>query len=118
MKTIIDITTILSADLKSRFAVGDLLLYIKNTGCDSVVVDFAGVKFATRSFVDEYYNIIMKSATSDIQIETINMPEDIQVIFDVVKRTQHKEKDIKLDATVIKCKTFAELQRVFNSLLL
>ena len=117
MKTNIDITTILSADLKSRYAVNDLLLYIQNTGSESVVVDFAGVKFATRSFVDEYYNIIMQHQ-SDIMIETMNIPEDIQMIFDAVQRTQHKEKEIKLDATVVKCKTFADIQKVFGSLLL
>lgn len=86
-------------------------------GMTNWVVDFANVKFATRSFVDEYYNIIMKSQSS-IKIETINIPEDIQIIFDVVQRTQHKEKDIKLDATVVKCKTFADLQQVFGTLLL
>jgi len=118
MKTTIDITNILSPDLKSRFAVNDLLLYIKNTECDDVIIDFSGVKFATRSFIDEYYNVIMKNAPSNILIETINIPEDIQIIFDVVKRTQHKEKDIKLDATVIRCKSFADVQKVFNSLLL
>ena len=47
MKTNIDITTILSQDLKSRLAVNDLRLYIENTGSESVVIDFAGVKFAT-----------------------------------------------------------------------
>ena len=113
----IDVATLLKPDLMSRFAVADLLLYIQNTGSESVVVDFAGVKFATRSFVDEYYNVIMKNQSS-IKIETINIPEDIQVIFDVVQRTQHKEKDIKLDATVVKCKTFADVQRVFGTLLL
>ncbi|WP_302535794.1 STAS-like domain-containing protein [Barnesiella intestinihominis] len=117
MKTNIDITTILSQDLKSRLVVNDLRLYIENTGSESVVIDFAGVKFATRSFVDEYYNVIMKNQSS-IKIETINIPEDIQTIFDVVQRTQHKEKDIKLDATVVKCKTFADLQRVFSTLML
>ena len=85
---------------------------------DDVIIDFSGVKFATRSFIDEYYNVIMKNAPSNILIETINIPEDIQIIFDVVKRTQHKEKDIKLDATVIRCKSFADVQKVFNSLLL
>jgi len=53
---------------------------------------------------------------SSIKIKTINIPEDIQVIFDVVQRTQHKEKDIKLDATVVRCKTFADVQRVFGAL--
>ena len=60
MKKNIDITSLLGADLKSRYAVKDLLLYINNTEADSVVIDFAKVKFATRSFIDEYYNVIMK----------------------------------------------------------
>lgn len=118
MRVNIDITTILSQDLKSRYAVKDLLMYIENTGSKSVVVDFANVKFATRSFIDEYYNVLMNNASSDIEIETINIPDDIQMIFDAVKRTQHKEKDINLDATVVKCRTFAELQKVFSALLL
>ena len=118
MKTTIDITDILSSGLKSRYAVNDLLLYIENTGSESVVVDFAGVKFATRSFVDEYYNAIMKRTSTSVKIETVNIPEDIQAIFDAVQRTQHKEKEIKLDATVVKCKTFADVQRVFGTLLL
>lgn len=114
----IDITTILSQDLKSRLAVKDLLMYIQNTNSKSVVVDFAKVEFATRSFIDEYYNVIMNHSFSDIEIQTVNIPDDIQMIFDAVKRTQHKEKSIKLDATVIKCKTFADVQKVFSSLLL
>ncbi len=118
MKNLINITTILSPDLKSRLAVNDLLLYIQNTGNDAVVIDFADVQFATRSFIDEYYNVIMKNDKANIHIETINIPEDIQVIFDVVKQTQHKKKDIKLDSTVIKCSTFADVRKVFSTLLL
>ena len=40
------------------------------------------------------------------------------MIFDAVQRTQHKEKEIKLDAQVVKCKTFADVQRIFGALLL
>ncbi len=118
MKTQIDITTILSPDLKSRLAVDDLLLYIKNTGSKEVVVDFSGVKFATRSFIDEYYNVLMKSSHENIKIETVKIPEDIQVIFDAVKRTQHKAKNIKLDGTVIKCTTMDDVRKAFSMLLL
>ena len=53
---------------------------------------------------------------SSIKIETIDIPEDILVIFDVVQHTQHKEKDIKLDATIVRCKTFADVQRVLGAL--
>ena len=118
MKNIIDITNLLSADLKSRYAVNDLLLFINNTEGDDIVIDFANVKFATRSFIDEYYNVIMKNTSIDKRITTINIPEDIQFIFNTVHKTQNKEKNIKLDAKVIKCETFSELQRVFSTLLL
>lgn len=118
MKTIIDITTLLTQDLKSRYAVKDLLLYIENTGADTVVVDFSNVQFATRSFIDEYYNAIIKDKSANIKVNTINIPDDIQMIFDSVARTQTKTKDIKLDATVVKCETFADLKKVFSTLLL
>lgn len=118
MKTVVDITTLLAQDLKSRYAVKDLLLYIENTGADAVVIDFSNVKFATRSFIDEYYNVIMKELSAKIEVDTINVPEDIQMIFDSVAKTQNKTKDIKLDATVVKCETFADLKKVFTTLLL
>jgi hypothetical protein len=118
MKNIIDITNLLSADLKSRYAVNDLLLFINNTEGDDIVIDFANVKFATRSFIDEYYNVIMKNTSINKKINTINIPGDIQFIFNTVQKTQNKEKNIKLDAKVIKCETFSELQRVFSTLLL
>ena len=118
MKTQINITTILSPDLKSRLAVNDLYLYIQNTGSNEIVIDFSGVQFATRSFIDEYYNVIMKKTSANIKIETINIPDDIQVIFDVVKQTQHKTKNIRLDSTVVKCATMEDVRKAFSSLLL
>ena len=118
MKNIIDITKILSADLKSRYAVKDLVLYIENTEADNVVIDVKDVKFATRSFIDEYYNIVMNANFANKQVDTINIPDDIQYIFDTVKKTQHKNKSVKLDAPVIKCKTFTELRNVFSTFLL
>lgn len=114
--TVIDITTVLSPELKSRFAVKDLFLFIQNTGSRSVTVDFSGVKFATRSFIDEYYNTIVKGAASSIRIETINIPEDIQMIFTAVERTQNKTKSARSKNDVIKCRTFVDVQRVFSDL--
>lgn len=119
MKKNLDITSLLGADLKSRCAVKDLLLYINNTEADSIVIDFKKVKFATRSFIDEYYNVIMKNNTSLAKkVTTINIPVDIQYIFNVVQSTQYKKKNVQLDATVVKCDTFAELQKIFGTFLL
>ena len=56
MKTI-DIAAILSPDLKSRMRAQDLKQYIENSEADAVEFDFQNVNFATRSFIDEFYNL-------------------------------------------------------------
>ena len=82
------ISSVLSADLKSRSTVSIFYDYIiQNSYIDSVV-DFSGVNFATRSFVDEFYNVFIK--THRVIIE--NIPADIQLMFDAVGMTQNKEK--------------------------
>lgn len=116
MKMIIDITKIISQDLKSRSAVADLLLYISNTKASEVTIDFANVKFATRSFIDEYYNSVVLKPAENTIINNINIPFDIQFIFDAVKRTQHKKKNIKMEASIIKCNDMEDLKAVFANI--
>ena len=88
MRTI-DITQILSPELKTRVRVNDLRLYVENTREDVVVIDFRNVKFATRSFIDEFYNVFLKTPDSlPIRIEITNVPEDIKRMFDSVSHTQ------------------------------
>ena len=55
----IDIASILSPDLKSRMRAQDLKTLIENSGADAVEMDFHGVKFATRSFIDEFFNLFL-----------------------------------------------------------
>lgn len=94
MKTI-DITQILSPDLKSRMRAQDLELYIRNSGEEAVVLDFSNVKFATRSFIDEFYNLFLKSPDSlPYRVEITNVPEDINTILETVSRTQTRAKVI------------------------
>ena len=94
MKTI-DITQILSPDLKSRARVHDLELFIQNSGEDVVVLDFCNVQFATRSFVDEFYNLFLKSPENlTFRVEITNVPEDINTILESVSRTQTRAKVI------------------------
>jgi hypothetical protein len=51
MKTI-DITEILSQDLKSRMRAKDLKDYVDNIQENEIKLDFQKVNFATRSFID------------------------------------------------------------------
>lgn len=94
MKTI-DITQILSQDLKSRMRAKDLDLFIRNSGEEAVVLDFCNVKFATRSFIDEFYNLFLKNPDSlPYRVEITNLPEDINTILETVSRTQTRAKVI------------------------
>lgn len=88
MRTI-DIAQILSPDLKSRMRVRDLSLFLQNSVEDSFALDFKDVKFATRSFIDEFYNLFLKDpGVNHFTIELVNVPEDIKAMLDAVSRTQ------------------------------
>ena len=88
MKTI-DITEILSPDLKSRMRARDLKEYIDNSQENKIKLDFQKVNFATRSFIDEFYNLFLKDpSTLSYSIEIKNVPEDIKIMLETVSRTQ------------------------------
>jgi len=55
---------------------------------DEIKVDFTGVTFISRSFAQEYYG---KKLTIKKDIEDINVPEEVQVMFDIVKKGLSKK---------------------------
>ena len=89
MTRTIDITSVIAVDLRSRSTVHDLLQLILNSGEKKVVLDFSKVEFATRSFVDEFYNVFIKQPVKGVDIELANMPTDIKEMLEVVKQTQN-----------------------------
>lgn len=98
----IDITDILSRDLKSRSRANDLMLFIKNSEESDVTIDFQNVKFATRSFIDEFYNLFMKNpSVLPFHLRITNVPEDIQIMLNSVSNTQTKAKTIKPTSNVL-----------------
>ena len=100
MKTI-DITKILSPDLKSRARVNDLMLFVENCGDNEITLDFRNVKFATRSFIDEFYNIFIKDSSKHlISVQITNVPEDINTMIETVSKTQNKVRTISDTAQV------------------
>lgn len=115
MKTI-DITNVLSRDLTSRLRANDLMLYVKNCNESEVVIDFQNVMFATRSFIDEFYNLFMKDKSSlPCKIEITNVPDDIMVMINSVSRTQNKAKTINPTSTVFEFKDVDELLDFMNT---
>ena len=115
----IDIAQILSPDLKSRMRAQDLKLLIENSEEKEVVLDFQGVKFATRSFIDEFYNLFLKSPTTNaFQVELTNVPEDIKTILDAVSRTQVRAKVIHSQTQEISFKNVKEFLNYLSSITL
>lgn len=115
----IDITQILSPDLKSRMRAQDLELFIRNSSVDAVVLDFRNVKFATRSFIDEFYNLFLKNPESlPYCVEITNVPEDINTILETVSRTQTRAKVIPSQTPERSFKDVNELLNFLSSVVL
>ncbi len=106
----IDITKILSPDLKSRNRAADLLLFINNTQEKEVIIDFQNVKFATRSFIDEFYNLFLRQPSeNNFSLTLTNVPEDINTMIETVAHTQTKAKIIPASSVVTSFDSVAEM---------
>ena len=57
---VIDVAKVLSQDIISRSRARDLKAYIVKQKLAEVELDFKDIKFATRSFIDEFYNVFLK----------------------------------------------------------
>lgn len=115
----IDIAAILSPDLKSRMRAQDLKALIENSGADAVVLDFQGVKFATRSFIDEFYNLFLKTPQANtFRVELNNVPSDVKVMLDSVSRTQVRAKVIPSQSQEVAFKDVQEFLNYFGTVLL
>lgn len=115
MKTI-DIAHILSPDLKSRMRAQDLRLYIVNSNADAVELDFSHVKFATRSFMDEFYNLFLKMPEANpFSVTITNVPEDIKAMLDAVSRTQVKASVIPADTPEVIFNSVEDVMKFFKT---
>jgi anti-anti-sigma regulatory factor len=84
----------------------------------AVVLDFANVKFVTRSFIDEFYNVFLKNSSSNIKVTLANVSEDIQMVFDAVGQTQNKEKRVNEKSSVVKLSNFEQVSNYLSGLLI
>ena len=115
----IDIAQIFSTDLKSRMRAQDLKLLIENSEEKEIELDFQGVKFATRSFIDEFYNLFLKNPKANtFQLKLTNVPEDIKTMLDTVSRTQVRAKVIPSQTQEISFKNVKEFLSYLSSITL
>ncbi len=115
----IDIASILSPDLKSRMRAQDLKLLVANSGVDAVEMNFQGVKFATRSFIDEFYNLFLKTPENNaFCVKLINVPSDIKAMLDSVSRTQVHANVIPSQSQEVSFKDVKELLKYFSTVIM
>ncbi len=113
----IDVAAILSPDLKSRMRAQDLKLLIEISGADSVVMDLKGVKFATRSFIEEFYNLFFKTPDANtFRVELTNVPSDIKAMQGAVSRKQIRVNVIPSQSQEVAFKDVNDLLDYFNTL--
>ena len=90
MKTI-NIAEILSSDLGSRAQAKGFRRFVEeNYSGEPVTIDFSGVQFSSRAFMDEFYNLFLAPAVlseSKFEMKVANMSEDIAALLASVVRT-------------------------------
>lgn len=114
---IIDITELFSKDLKSRSVARELRDMIINEKSTRVKINFDSVNFITRSFMDEFYNVIVTNKNFDIEL--INFSPEMEAMLDAVKSTQHKSKktsEKKVSGADLKFSTISEANKYLEAL--
>lgn len=113
----IDISLIAGSELKSRATVSKILDAVDMSHNKSIVFDFSNVKFATRSFLDEFYNTFLKNDNAVINVEIINLTENIASLLESVKSTQNKSKShFVLTKKVLRFSTVSEVNKYLSTL--
>lgn len=92
MKTI-KLKDIWGDNLTSRDLARNMRDRILSEDYNLVIIDFNGVSFASRSFMDEFYNEVLLNSRIDAEI--INISNDIDSLLSAVSATQHKAHKIK-----------------------
>ena len=95
----IDISELLSNDIRSRANANIIRSAID--GAADVVLDFAGVVFVSRSFMDEIYNVVAEH--KDIKLE--NMSNFVETMYDAVKHGRQSKRILPSNDSEIKVLT-------------
>lgn len=118
MKTI-DITAILGTELKSRTSARDFAAYLRNMQMSEVCVDFSRGNSVTRSFMDEFYQLLLKADNSlEVKILLQNMNKQADAFLKSVKQTSvHPRSFVEVaNARLINLQTVEQLNEYLCSI--
>ncbi len=109
----INIRDLVGRDIFGRIAAHDILAAASYCEDGSAVLDFEGVQFTTRSFMDEFYNEVRKAREAGREITVTNMSEDLGHMYEAVSRTQKGGTTKITMKPYAKPKTIAEMAQIF-----
>ena len=119
MKTI-DITTILGTELKSRTSARDFAAYLRNMRMKEVGVDFSRVNSVTRSFMDEFYQLLLK-ADNNLKATVLlqNMNQQAEAFLKSVEQTSAHPRPVankESNARFVNLQTIQQLNEYLASI--
>lgn len=110
-QTIILVASDLGTTLVSRKSVSLLEEVVARRDCEAVVLDFSGVTFASRSFMDELYN---SETLGSNRVRYVNLATAVSEVWNAVKQTQGKT--AKRALSKVKTTTLGSVQALEEAL--
>jgi hypothetical protein len=93
-----------SSTVITRESAREIFTYLKTLPESEIILDFANVAFASRSFFDELYSLKIE-AKSLKTIEFINLNRDLQALLDLITRKEPADNRSYLDLSRVKTRT-------------
>lgn len=118
MKTI-DVTTIMGTELKSRASARDFARYLQNMQIREAIADFSRVNSVTRSFMDEFYQLLLKENNSaKVKLHLQNISQQTQAFLEAVKFSSNHPRAIspEEDARFVNLDTVEQLHHYLASI--
>ena len=110
---IINISQLLeSTDIRSRF--NAKIIYAAIDGVqENVILDFFGIKFMSRSFADELYNLL----STHQNVTARNMSNDVSDMYNIVSRSRNSRRQRSVDDTteIVTAKDMKSLAEIFSA---
>jgi anti-anti-sigma regulatory factor len=110
------ISGLINNSLRSRIEARKV--YAIATDCKerSITIDFTNVYFMSRSFADEFCDVLNRLKDNNKIITCINENENISIMMQIVSENRGKRRDIKIDGIVKEFSNLEELSAFMTSL--
>ena len=110
MRNIVNINQLLGTSISLRSDADKLRPEME--GKEHIVLDFAGVTFVSRSFMDALYGLLQEHPGTTLQ----GLSAEVASTWTAVEQTHRKGRRITLKASFhIRCEDMQEVEQMFNS---